>query len=731
VLALLISAPAAAELEERLPAETLIYVHWSGRSLTFDGSMLGQMIQQPGVAELFKSVESFIQDKSGPGKGGQAFSHGWKMADIFWQHPMAVAMTDIPAGGIPTGVLLVDLQKDKDAFAKELDGLVALITEDGEEEFKKVTIDNTVCTYLPTPKQMEMAFGFIDKTNIFFLAFGPGQAKALLTVKPAASLKTNKKFIECMKAVGGKNEQIAIYADVAALRKKIETVAYPADDAQTPEQKKKAYNIVDALGLSKLEAMAGTVRIVEKGMYTKLRLFTPAPHQGLLLPFSQPALSEADLAGVPKDALFAVAANVSPADLYAELRRVVGLIDPQTDEMIAGVIKNLETTLEADLEKDILAALSDTWIISSAPSQGGLLTGTVLSVDVKDEKLAAASLAKINEAIKKSIGQPRRRGPRLEQIKSGETEIFYIRTTSMRGPGIALMPAWAIHDKKLYVAVWPQVIASVIENKTQPLAATAQFQTLRGRVAKNASGLLYVNTPEIAKQLYPLELVLGTIFTNAIASELRWTKPMPTWPGSIQSVTKYLLPSIDAVSADADGITFEGYSSVPSVVSICPAAANAGVSVLIPALQKARLRAQQAVSMCNLRQICVTCNLHAAHHNCRLPANFASLIPYLGYPGVLVSPLSGKRPPRWNRRTKQLIGATDYTLIDYSRLEMTDIPKPHEAMLVYEDPANYNNRYTIVAFVDGSVRRVPIARFKKLLAEAFAASNASAKPAKK
>jgi len=54
--------------------------------------------------------------------------------------------------------------------------------------------------------------------------------------------------------------------------------------------------------------------------------------------------------------------------------------------------------LGCSLEDDVLASLGDTWVLSSAASQGGFLTGTVLSVEVTDADKLAEVIAKIEEA---------------------------------------------------------------------------------------------------------------------------------------------------------------------------------------------------------------------------------------------------------------------------------------------------------------------------------------------
>ena len=58
---LISSSPVSAgELDKHLPADTTAYASWAGRGLVFDGSMFGQMIQDPEVQEILKLVYEMI-----------------------------------------------------------------------------------------------------------------------------------------------------------------------------------------------------------------------------------------------------------------------------------------------------------------------------------------------------------------------------------------------------------------------------------------------------------------------------------------------------------------------------------------------------------------------------------------------------------------------------------------------------------------------------------------------
>ncbi|MCD4825158.1 MAG: DUF3352 domain-containing protein [Phycisphaerae bacterium] len=713
---LLISVPAAAELEKRLPADTLMYVEWSGRNLTFDGSMCGQAINDPDTQKLIQLFQTFMQKKmiqGGPPEMAQIAKTITEIPPLVLQHRTAVAITKCSLARPKISfAVLVDFGKDKAVFQKKLDAILAVVPKNskppkkelGETKYRQLMVSNA-----------EMSYGFIGKSSLFFFSYGTGQAKTIIQATAAKSLAGNKKFVGCMKEVGGENQQVAYYVDVAALKKRLQPAA-PAD-TEAPKAANALDTVVSAatmlkiLGVSKISALAGTVRIVDKGMYSKTRLFTPVPHQGLLMPFAGKPLTDADLAAVPADADFVLAGNVSPKAFFAELRRVVGQINPRSGKMITGVLAGMDKTLGMSIEKDLLAALGDTWVLSSATSQGGTLTGTILTLELADEEKAAAALAKIEKFIELQAG----RNASLEIFKSGKTDIRYLRFTGGRpGAGMFVLPAWAIHKKRLYIALWPQVIASALENKTAPLTTAAAFKKTRAHVSANASGLFYLNTPEVLKKVYPLYLVGGTGLSNAAGQALArefggnigLDKISFPLPDSLQGLIKYAMPDISSVSSDAKGITFEGYGSTP-LVGVVPIAVTA-IAAFYHLADSGVIAPESEIDQDE--QVMATNNLKIMM-NARELYNFKE----------------NKNPRSFDDFVKK--GYLDEIPKGYKYIYYA---KPAKGALLFcANPKAFKNKGTYVALIGGGVRWVDMATLRKLLKKSLAAGGKITPAAKK
>ncbi|MBX3745249.1 MAG: hypothetical protein KF833_08045 [Verrucomicrobiae bacterium] len=116
------------------------------------------------------------------------------------------------------------------------------------------------------------------------------------------------------------------------------------------------------------------------------------------------------------------------------------------------------------------------------------------------------------------------------------------------------------------------------------------------------------------------------------------------------------------------------------------------LSMLLPALSKAKAKASTIKSVNNLKQFALAARLASDETSGRLPDSIAAITPHLGSPNVLVNPDTG-RP---------------YTYLGAGRLESDP-----DAVLAYGEMAD--GRYA-VALVDGSVQIVPPTRFTELLA---------------
>ena len=617
---------AEAPLADRVSPDALVYIGWAGTGgAAFDRSTFGQLLNEPAFEQILTTIKGLAEKNIRDKDKLKAFTHGWAMAGIVLHRPIAVAWTGLHEtrrDPIPTGAVLIDLGKDKKAFARHLDDLIDIIPPEARAKIAKATIGNVTYRTVRERNAPEVSFGYMG--NVFFLTIGPGSTADLLAVTPRKSLAADKTFAARMKEVGGANELLSMYVDVTGIRKLVEPLIKAEmgrGDGPTPGQ------IFQALGLANVTAVASSTRIVNTGMTTRTKIFTPAPHRGVMMLLAGKPLAKGDLSHVPADADFVCAANVSPAKVWREVRAGIKSINPQMEQgMLAGVAK-MEKTLGLSLEQDILGNLGDTWVISSAESQGGFITGTVITLDLKNPREFAIAAGKIEAFFEMVLASkkdqagragytcpmhPQIRGPRagqcpncrmnlvevgarrakpgpsIETVKIGGTEIRYVALPI--GP-IPVAPSWAIHKNRLYIAGFPQVLQAAIENDGKnPLVADAEFVKYRAMVGRDVSMLSYVNTPKLVSKVYNFILLVWTVAANTASSETPFAMK-PDWLPALSKLTKYLTPSVSAVSSDKTGITFERHGSLP-FGGLLGGLGPMATAVALPALTSARRTAK-------------------------------------------------------------------------------------------------------------------------------------------
>jgi len=721
-----VSLPAAGQypLAGRVPAESFGYVGWAGRSLTFDGSMLGQMLNEPMLATIVETLrEALVERMPEEILQRQAVEHAFDIVLLAWQHPIAVAVLPPAEDGppTPTPMLIIDLGEDRESFAESL---ASLLTAAGVET-EELPVGPLTCQVIQTPGPPVM-FGYAE--NLLVVTLNPELILRISELTEADSLATNEQFCASMDVVDGDDVQAAFYMDFAALRETINGLLppAPAEEEGSVQTKWDIFNSEGiegfwrAMGLDETTVIAGTMRIVDRQFHTKVRVFSPAPHRGYLMLLAGKAITDADLAGVPADADLLAVANISPTEVMVELRRAIDVLDPagQEGESLADefekTLVEFEEQFGFSLENDLLASLGDTWTVCSAASQGGFLTGTVLSVEVTDPDKLAEVIAAIEELsgpspVEEETEEPthvRSKSFRVETMQVGQTEVHYL-AGGFDGIASPIAPAWAIHEGRVHFAMWPQVLVTVFQRESvEPLAEDPQFLEYRGKVAADPSMLVYMNTPAIARQLYGWVLMGGTMGTNALAGA--GIPADPCWVPSLAAIEKYISPEISAVSSDEDGITMENVSSVPFIARTQVAIPGMLAAGVLPAVSRAREQAYRAASMSNLRGLAVAYMAYEMD-NMSAPEDLAALVSaeYITT-DMLRCPHNKDAPPTWEEG--ELVGESDYVYI-----RPTSEENPGERVLFYERPEHYSGQGTVVAFLDGHVEFLTMDEFQEAL----------------
>ncbi len=267
------------------------------------------------------------------------------------------------------------------------------------------------------------------------------------------------------------------------------------------------------------EAMGSTLTVRRAGKF--------AEKLGLV----RTTVSEADLAVIPGDAVFASVSKVDPMGTWS---RITGQIRgiPQGAQEFERAINEVNTQLGINVEQDVIASLGETAAIAVSETTGGnsVFSG-VAFVEVKDGARLGAALQKAADAANRAIEQEMKKdGPKPGVVRietwaapASAPGLQGVRFMSLRGPGLPLPvePTIAMVGKWMVVGLSPQSAMSAAAHAagasagtTKGLAGNAAFGSAAEGVVGNATSVTFVDNASTMRDGYPLLQMLGSALTN-------------------------------------------------------------------------------------------------------------------------------------------------------------------------------------------------------------------------
>jgi hypothetical protein len=637
------SAPSTAgefPLASRLPAGAMFYAGWAGQNPTFSSSPLGQMLNDPivtaGTALATTALKANIPPEAQP-----IVDSALSIAGILNRCPVALTIIDLKPAGDPLQVpvfsaaLIVDLGSNRQEFEQALAPLLAMMPPD-----MKTTVGD-ITTINGTP--IMVSFGYLG--NTFVLAIGDGTLGLIQGMTPAKSLMADPAFLNTMAAVGpaaakGKTianqAQVGAYIDAARLAKAISGMVHPTN-SQAGGAMDAVTKAFRSLGLDKITTLAASVRVVDDGLYSRLRITSPAPHEGLL---SLPAglVSDADFAAIPPDAASASVIKISAANLFGRATQVVKTLSSDGGADFDKTLAEFKSNSGVSIPDDLLANIGDTWTCFSTISASGTDIGSVvISAKLKDAGKVSDAINKLEAyAAKSASTQP---SP-IKIVTVGQLQVHCVdlpasSRAKMQPLLASLQPAWCVSGNTLYLALTPQSLATAATSKpATSLAQNPGFIKARSHITGQPSILLYSDE---AKTMSAFD-----ISTLGAPPQLQMLQTMIS--SFTKGLSKYMQPAVDAVSVDKDGITMESFGTAPGgSTAIAGTAINA--AILMPMLGRARESARGATSQAHLCAIAKGMGIYSASTNDQAPPPpDLQMLVKGGFvsPASLVSPLTGK-----------------------------------------------------------------------------------------
>jgi hypothetical protein len=577
------------------PEECLAYMSWSGTAKPAADSpnQTEQLLAEPEVAQLFTKIEAVLLEKAGEAAkhdlSAKQFTDAYPAAKAVLTRPAAVFVSKVsvlPQGPDVAGGAIFKLDADGPMVVATLENLQKMMPPGAVE---KTVIDRFSVYKIKTPGPL-VTWGLAGK----YLVVGVGAGAFETILARARGEKIPAWLTSIRKQAPVERVSTVGYVNV----KQIVTQFAPMGGPQVK-------TVLDATGLAGVTSMASVTGLDKAGFVSQTLIGIDGEPSGVMRVISGKPLTPADLAPIPRDATFAVAARYDLSDVLATATKVAGQIDQRTAEEATLALKQISDSTGVSVEDDLLKSLGDVWCVYNSPGEGGfLVTGVTAVAQVKDRARLAAALDKLvtlaNSQFERRAGPGNMPPPKIEKLTYAGKEIYYVNA---RTPEFPVAPAWCLTEKELVVSIFPQNVKSYLSRGKdfQSLAAAPEV------AAAFASGdgpavISFVDAKPFAEVFYPM-LCLGAQALVGQAAREGVPLDISLLP-SANALLPHLRPGVATLRRTSAGIELSSHGTIPSIGGGIGAMAGLFVGYARPArMVEGPFSGQRAVSMNNLKQI--------------------------------------------------------------------------------------------------------------------------------
>lgn len=525
---------------------------------------------------------------------------------------------------IPQAVLILNLGARRADFEEHFKPIHAKLKERLGDRLHMMKLENSWLWMKTTREKPDYTWGFIGDSFVFY--FGDGAEKFLptLSAKPELSLKNAPGFVDCLSKLPGES-LLTTYVDLKKSMSLVQLLIKTSNDDGLRLLTQNWLKISSELGLDNVQSLGEKTTLRDSQFITQSLLRTEGPPHGLMASLIGPPVDEAMLKSIPEDAAMAMAFRVDLLKAYTQIKAASIAVGGEDGEKTFGMIEDTAAGFGVPV-KNLLAPLGDQWVLYEAASTGGiLLTGLTLVVDVKDVDTLGRTLTLVKQLLltqfnvdeRVTVGSYEMNGATIQYIDAGRGFNF-------------LNPAWGVADKKLIVALYPQVVEDAIRQLKLPRSVLdhSPFVEAKARIGEGGPWV-YLSAPELVRGVYPLLLPFVSAMHDSIVGETSGNLHIAsaTLLPSMQRLLTYVGTEAFAVKLTPDGILRTRSVANPLLSPMTWVdSVPLWVAIALPTLGTAKSTADRARGESNLKGIGDGMVLYAAEHQGKLPPDFATLI---------------------------------------------------------------------------------------------------------
>jgi prepilin-type processing-associated H-X9-DG protein len=658
VLVLIASPFALAQpLADRVPADAIAYVGWQGSDALGDAygkshlkavldqsalpKFLGELL--PRVAEPFEEHENDDEAMA----TARMIRLLEAMRGPLWRRPSALYFAGLdlanPRNPMPRLAVICDAGGEAQALHDSIAKAVAAAK----------AADVPVSVGVHGGRFVVATFGMTVSPRFAALLGGPE------AVAPAPALASHKPFADAI-AQAQKQPAVAAYIDGEALVKIIDAAAAQGD----AEDEGKWTDVLDSLGVTDLQRFVWTAGFDGPNWATQAFIGAPAPRKGLASLFDDEPVSDEILRAVPKTATWVSASRFDLGATLTKIRDALGEADPEAQHGFDQFMGEIKAMTAVDFQADLFDPLGGEWTLYLDPVHvGANYLGFTAVNRVDDGPKLQRTLERLETAVNNALAaQFAEEGVNISirRTKIGDLEIHYLSV-----PAIA--PACAIGGDHLYLGLYPQSVAAAaahVREKRPSILENERFTDLRAHLTQQSvSGINFADLPETAGNSYPTFLAMSQ-FAIGMSDMFGFDVPALLVP-PLDTIRTHLAPAGSVSWVDDAGWHYKSTSPFPgsrllaTETSVVVAQQAMVVSILLPALNAAKERANRVQCASNLKQIGIGVMLYANDHRGRFPPDLGTLVTDadLGWEAFVCPSSAGAAPPGDVRNNPQQLNA--------------------------------------------------------------------------
>lgn len=703
----------AQPLADHVPADAMIYVGWRGSADLGPGyaqSNLKAVMDDTQIQDFIdrflpEVIDKVSQMNPEAGQVGQMLA---AIAKPSWQHPTAFFFSglEVVQGRPPVPHLGIIWQPgaDADALAKQLEQLIA---------------------QAPVPFPVKV----VHQDSIVALLVGYDNPDLGLAGRVTKPLAEDAAFKAAMGHLDIKEDVSAAYVDYDHLFGMVDDLIKASGETQVQAIWPK---VRDDLGFKGLKRLAAASGFDGKDYATEAFLDAPEPREGLLSLVNGKPLGGEILAAIPRAATMAGAGRFDLAGLYDVLHRTVSHVHEDAIGQFDNLLEGVKSDSGVDIRKALLGSLGDEWAYFADPTIGGRGIASLTIVNhLKDPEKFEQSLSKIEDYAIKEIEQ--QAGPMPVHVAFQTTQVEGMTIHYLAVPLVS--PCWVVRDGNLYVALFPQVAAGaarhVAEHGPSILKSPAFMQVQERLGQQNPATFGFMDLPQTAPDAYGAWLFVSRLPGFA---DLFGIKSPPVLMPELSKLLSHLSPSGSVGWADAQGFHMKSIQPFPGSTMIASDPAITAlyieptlISIMLPALNRAREQANRVKSASNLRQIGMGAMLYANEHKGKFPPDLETLYKSEDLnPSVFINPRTTTVPPPpgdANAMARWVQEHGDYVYLGRGKTTAT----PADAVLGYEKLDEITDGANVL-FGDGHVEWFPLPAARELIDKARGGELRGAQP---